>query len=253
MRVTRALMGMPVVVELVDAPDADIDRIFSYFAEVDARFSTYKHDSEMSRLGRGDLSLEHASPELLEVLHLCDAERIRTSGYFDARTPSGSLDPSGLVKGWAIRNAARLAERMGYHDYWIEAGGDIQLSGNDEDGRPWRVGIRHPQEPGTIVDVIEPGACGVATSGTYLRGSHIYDPHTGRAPLTPFVSLTVVASDVYEADLWATTAFAMGEAGLDMLAAMPGVEAYAIDENGMATYTAGWQNAKHAAPGTIPV
>lgn len=253
MRVTRALMGMPVIVELIDGSDADIERIFAHFADVDARFSTYKHDSEVNRLNRGDLILDHASADMLEVLRLCDAERIRTNGYFDARTPAGVLDPSGLVKGWAIRTASKLAERMGYHDYWIEAGGDIQLSGNDEDGRPWSVGIRHPFEPDKIVDAIEPGGRGVATSGTYLRGVHIYDPHTGKPPHSSVVSLTVVARDVYEADLWATTAFAMGESGLDMLAAMPGIEAYAIDADGIATHTAGWQDLQHTASDAISI
>lgn len=242
MRVIRDIMGMPVVVELVDGSDADIEQAFERFKEIDARFSTYKHESEISRINRGDLSLESASAEMLSVLALAERERVRTGGVFDIRTPDGTLDPSGLVKGWAIREVARLVERLGHHDYWIEAGGDIQINGHDEDGREWRVGIRHPSEHDAIVQAIAPGPSGIATSGTYLRGQHIYDPRTGRAVDSPYLSLTVVGPDVYEADLWATTAFVMGEAGVEFMASMPGFEAYAIDRAGIATMTPGWQS-----------
>jgi thiamine biosynthesis lipoprotein len=240
MRITRAIMGMPVVVEIVGADEATYRRAFARFQEVDDRFSTYKRDSEISRINRGDLSLEHASGEMLQMLALAEHEKSRTGGIFDIRTPDGTLDPSGIVKGWAIRDVARMVEHAGYHDYWVEAGGDIQVSGHDEDGAPWRIGIRHPFEKDRLVQVIRLSDGGVATSGTYARGEHLYDPRTGRAADSPFVSLTVIASDVYEADLWATTAFVSGEEGLARLAALPGLEAYAIAHDGIATMTEGW-------------
>lgn len=240
MRVIRALMGMPVAVELIDGTDADIERIFGYFADIDARFSTYKHTSEISQLNRGDISLEHASSDMLEVLALAEQAKLETDGIIDVRTPAGTLDPSGIVKGWAIRNAGRLAEKLGYHDYWIEAGCDIQVAGHDEDNRLWRVGVRHPFTPDAIAQALTLTNCGIATSGTYARGEHIYDPRTGKPALSPYVSLTVLGPDVYQADLWATAAFIMGEAGLDILAARDGFEAYAIGHDGIATMTPGW-------------
>lgn len=242
MRVTRALMGMPVAIELVGGTESDREALFSLFAAVDARFSTYKHDSEISQLNRGDVSLERASKEMLEVLSLCEHEKTHSGGVFDIRTPDGTLDPSGLVKGWALRKAAQLAEHLGYSDYWIEAGGDIQTSGRDEDGNRWRVGIRNPFEKDSLACVICPDARGVATSGTYLRGTHIYDPRTGLAVDSPYVSLTVVGPDVYEADMWATKAFVLGEDGLALLARMNGFEAYAIGHDHTVTTTPDWNS-----------
>jgi thiamine biosynthesis lipoprotein len=240
MRITRAIMGMPVVIEIVGATEEEYEPAFARFREVDDRFSTYKRDSEISRINRGDLSIEHASHEMLEILALAEREKGRTDGVFDIRTPDGLLDTSGLVKGWAIRDVARSIERAGHHDYWVEAGGDIQVSGFDEEGSMWRIGIRHPFEKDKLVQVVTLTEGGIATSGTYARGSHLYDPRTGRVADSPFVSLTVIGPDVYEADLWATTAFVLGEEGLARIAAMPRLETYAIAKDGIATMSSGW-------------
>ena len=117
-----------------------------------------------------------------EVLALAEQTRRETDGYFDIRTPAGTLDPSGIVKGWAIRNAAALVARSGARDYFVDAGGDIQSAGHNGEGKAWRVGIRNPFDQAEIIKVVEPRGKGVATSGTYVRGQHIYDPHARGAP-----------------------------------------------------------------------
>lgn len=241
MREIRDIMGMPIVVDIVGGDAADHDRVFSFFETIDRRFSTYRADSEISRINRGEISASEESGQMREVLALCEREKGRFGGYFDIRTPTGSLDPSGLVKGWAIREAAEQTLRDGFESFWIEAGGDIQSHGADETGKPWSVGIRNPFDRDTIVEAIYPHEKGVATSGTYIRGEHIYDPHTGRPVETPFLSLSVVAKDVYEADMHATAAFAMGARGIGYLEDAAGVEAYAIDRSGIATMTSGWK------------
>lgn len=246
MRETRDIMGMPVVVDIVGGDAADRDRVFSFFESIDRRFSTYRADSEISRINRGELGASEESASMREVLALSEREKSRFGGYFDIRTPAGTLDPSGLVKGWAIREAAEQAARDGFGSFWIEAGGDIQTVGTDEAGRPWSVGIRNPFDTDTIVDVVYPHGRGIATSGTYLRGEHIYDPHTGRTVETPFISLSVVAKDVYEADMQATAAFAMGARGIEYLEDAADVEAYAIDRSGIATMTSGWKALRNA-------
>ncbi len=240
MRGSRSSMGMPVVADIPGGSEADIERVFAYFDEVDARFSTYKPESEICRYNRGEIAPEDLSPEMREVLDLSERERERFDGYFDIRTPAGSLDPSGLVKGWAIRNVARGLSAAGFAHYWVEAGGDIQTAGLNGEGWEWSVGIRNPLDPETVVDIVCPRGNGVATSGTYVRGEHIYDPHTGAPVETPFLSLSVIAADVYEADIWATAAFAMGERGIELIEDAPGVEAYAIAGSGIATRTNGW-------------
>ena len=146
---------------------------FAYFASVDERFSPYKPDSEaLAAMNRGELSGSDVSPEMHEVLMLAELTRHETRGVFDIRRPDGRIDPSGLVKGWGQSgNAERRVDALGFANYCIEAGGDIQCRGHAETGAPWRIGIRNPFDDTAIVKVLVPGDRGVATSGDYVRGT----------------------------------------------------------------------------------
>jgi thiamine biosynthesis lipoprotein len=244
MRVTRLLMGMPITVEIVGGngqASATVEEVFGYFDAVDRRFSTYKDDSEISAINQGRLGEKDYSDEMREVLALAEKTRRETGGYFDIRTSAGTLDPSGVVKGWAIRNAAALVARSGARDYFVDAGGDIQSAGHNGDGKEWRVGIRNPFDQAEIIKVVEPRGKGVATSGTYVRGQHIYDPHARDVPIEEIVALTVIGPDVLEADRFATAAFAMGRSGIGFIQQTPGLEGYLVDRNGRATFTSGFE------------
>lgn len=213
-------MGMTISVAITDpsAAQADLDAVYALFTAIDERFSTYKKTSEISRLNRGDIKKDASSEEMREVLALCEETKHETHGYFDIQRPDGTLDPSGLVKGWAIQKAAELLDGRGFQHYFVDAGGDIQSRGVNGDGKPWSVGVRHPSHPEQIVQVIYPNGRGVATSGTYIRGQHIYNPKDPTKPITDVVSLTVIGPNVYEADRFATAAFAMGlETGMTFL------------------------------------
>lgn len=241
MRDTRLIMGMPITVDVVAGDDTHaIETAFDYFVSVDTRFSPFKPESEVSALNRGELTLSEMSPALREVLELAELTRHETRGYFDVRRPDGRIDPSGLVKGWAIRNAARLLDEAGCRDYCVEAGGDIQCRGHSGSGKPWRIGIRNPFDAAGIVKTLMPGDCGVATSGLYVRGAHIYDPRRGEPASGDIASLTVIGPDVYEADRFATAAFAMGRQGISFIEEAYGLEGYAIDQTGVATMTSGF-------------
>jgi len=241
MRETRLIMGMPITVEVVDTETTGpLERAFAYFNAVDARFSPFKDESEVSALNRGEVGMADMSPEMREILLLSEATRWDTRGYFDIRRPDGRIDPSGLVKGWAIRNAAAGIAAAGHRNYYVEAGGDIQCAGVNASGEPWRIGIRNPFDATQIVKRLVPGEAGVATSGSYVRGAHIYDPHEAGSGLDDIVSLTVVARDIYEADRFATAAFAMGREGITFIEKTPGLEGYAIDRDGIATMTTGF-------------
>ena len=107
-----------------------LDELFDWFREVDARFSTYKDDSEISRLNRGELHVRDSHPDVRWVLARCDELREETGGYFDARYESLlQVDPSGLVKGWSVDRGGELLERTGIANYSINAGGDIRMRG----------------------------------------------------------------------------------------------------------------------------
>ncbi len=241
MKQTRLMMGMPITLEIVDggAPEAIFDRVFSYFEYVDGKFSTYKDNSEISAINKHELTVEQASEDMRIVFELAEQTRQETDGYFDIRH-QGQYDPSGLVKGWAIFNAAEIMRRAGCKNYYVEAGGDIQAAGTNNRGQPWRVGIRNPFKQDEIVKVVTISNCGIATSGTYVRGQHIYNPKSADQPLTEVVSLTVIGPDIYEADRFATAAFAMGRDSIRFIEKLEGFEGYMIDRNGQATLTSGF-------------
>jgi thiamine biosynthesis lipoprotein len=241
MRETRLLMGMPITVEICSAASpALVGAVFDYFQEIDRRFSTYRSDSEISAINRGEVPVANWSGEMMEVMALAERTKNETGGYFDIRKPNGSLDPSGIVKGWAIRNAAKIVQRACVADFFIDAGGDIQSCGKNASGLDWRVGIRNPFNLGEIIKIVYPRGRGIATSGTYLRGQHIYNPLGVRGPITEIVSITVIGEDVFEADRFATAAFAMGRDGILFLEETPGLEGYMVDSNGRATPTSGF-------------
>jgi FAD:protein FMN transferase len=122
----------------------------------------------------------------------------------------------------------------------VDAGGDIEAIGKNDDGQDWRVGIRNPFNINEIVKVIAVSNCGVATSGTYIRGEHIYNPVTGAETIDEIASLTVIGANIYEADRFATAAFAMGRDGIIFIEHLEGFEGYMIDKDGIATLTSGF-------------
>ena len=241
MRETRIIMGMPISLDVPGerVRQQDMDAVFAGFSAVDAQFSPFKDDSEVSRLNRGEITPNDLTPRMREVFTLCEKTRQETKGYFDIRRPDGTIDPCGMVKGWAIRNAACQLTELGFSDFCVSAGGDIQCRGVNDEGGDWRVGIRNPFSPDEIVKVLIPKGDGVATSGNYIRGDHIYNPHTGRYGSDDVVSLTVIGSDVLEADRYATAAFAMGREGIHFIERVAGLEGYEIDALGTARMTSG--------------
>ena len=229
MKRTELIMGMPITIEVIgNNPKAltALAEAFSLFRAVDMTFSTYKPESEISRISRGELAPADASPDVQWVLAECETWKKRTNGYFDMHTKTG-IDPSGLVKGWAISDVALHLSTFGFSGYFVDAGGDIQVSGTNERGAPWEIGIRNPHNTKEIVKRISLSQGGVATSGIYERGAHIYDPHTGKA-VEHFLSLTVIGPDIFEADLIATAAFAMGDPDLPLLKQFPHLDACLI-------------------------
>jgi thiamine biosynthesis lipoprotein len=241
MKETRIIMGMPIEIEIVD-PGAGtaLEAAFALLVSVDGRFSTYKEDSEISRFNRGEIARDALSPEMCEVFALAKKTNEETSGYFDMLRPDGLIDPSGIVKGWAILAVAKLIYTAGYEHYFVNAGGDIAMSGKNAVGEDWSVGIRDPFSINRIVKVIYPHEKGVATSGSYIRGDHIYNPHASEETLNDIVSITVIGPDVLEADRYATAAFAMGRRGIEFIERLPGFEGYMIDAKGVATMTSGF-------------
>jgi len=238
------VMGMAVSIDLRgDHPEpaavaAAVGEVEEWLRWVDATFSTYVDGSVISRIDRGELAVADAGPAVAEILALGDRYAAETDGYFDVRA-GGRLDPSGVVKGWAVERASALLLAAGFPDHAVNAGGDIRLRGWPSPGRRWRVGIAHPHVRDGLAVVAELGDGAVATSGTAERGAHVIDPHTGRAALE-LASVTVTGAELVTADAYATAALAMGAAGRDWLASLPDHQSYVVDAAGAAWWTAGF-------------
>ena len=242
MKQTRVHMGMPITIEIMsDLATPDLfDRVFSFFAVVDANYSPFKSDSQVSRIDRGELALHAADDEMQSILGLADLTEQQTFGYFTV-WQNGRFNPSGIVKGWAIYQAADLVREAGFTNFYIDAGGDVQVYGHNPQADLWQIGIRNPFDQTQIVKTVAATDCGVATSGFYQRGRHIYNPHALDDPLDEVVSLTVVGPNVFEADRFATAAFAMGREGINFIESRPRLEGYMIDKAGMATMSSGFR------------
>jgi thiamine biosynthesis lipoprotein len=224
------VMGLPVSLDLRDDGDfsAAVTDAFGWLHEVDARFSPYKVDSEVSRYDRGELAAGDLSGDLDEVLDLCAYYEHLSGGAFSARLPGRALDPCAVVKGWAVQRAADRLHAAGARRFCLNAGGDVVTAGEPEPGRPWRVGVRHPEQPQSVCAVVTSRNGAVATSAAYERGQHILDGRTGR-PATGLLSVTIVTEDLTNADALATAAFALGEEGIEWAAGQPGCEVLIID------------------------
>lgn len=234
------IMGTAIGIDVRDpwvGPEA-VEAAFAHLRDVDARFSTYRDDSEISRLARGELALTDCSPDVRLVLGLCDDLRRTSGGYFDIgrHRRDAAVDPSGLVKGWAVEEAAAILGAAGGRAFAINAGGDVVARGSPDGERPWLVGIRHPRLPDRLAAVLGLSDLSIATSGGYERGEHIVDPHTGR-PATALLSITVVGPSLTDADAFATAAFAMGEAGVGWVAGRPGYGAFGITPDERVVWT----------------
>ncbi|MFZ5538362.1 MAG: FAD:protein FMN transferase [Pseudomonadota bacterium] len=155
-------------------------------------------------------------------------------------------DLGGIAKGYGVDRAARALEANGVHDYMIEAGGEVRVSGRHPDGRPWRIGVERPDAWPPRAHYIVPLAGGaMATSGDYRiyfeqdgrRYSHEIDPATGFPIDHRLCSVTVVADDCMRADALATALIVLGPERGWALAQTLGLAAYFIERDAEDRFT----------------
>jgi thiamine biosynthesis lipoprotein len=226
------IMGLPVSVHVRGPTVADAATteataaVFTELRVIDALFSTYREDSHISAMNRGEPVHD---PLVDTVVELCEQARERTGGYFDAHLPGG-FDPSGLVKGWAVE---RAAARLGRREHYVSAGGDLVVRGT------WRIGVEDPAQPDRLLAIVDVTDAAVATSGGTHRGAHIINPHTG-LPARGLDSATVIGPSLTWADVYATAAVARGPEAVTWLAGLPGYEALLVADDGGLLATPGW-------------
>ena len=224
----------------LDELNAGLAEVTEYVKLIDTEFSTYKPDSQVSKIRRGELKIEGASAQMQEVWHLCLTARAITEGSFDPWCVKGGYDPSGYVKGWAADGCIRILKRHGAENIQINAAGDLALAGGFAEGEPWSIGVRSPENKFEVLKVFPIFDGAIATSGTYEIGAHIKDPHTGLIAIGAR-SATVIGPDGGLADALATALVVTGRdgAGIFMKPELAEYKVWVIDRNEDTAWTIG--------------
>lgn len=217
-----------------------VGQVFADLRRIDALFSTYRAESQISRINDGTLEVADADPLVPEILLLGELAQKQTGGLFSVHLPDANgrlrLDPSGIVKGWAAQRAFNRLGSLAGQDICLNAGGDVMVS-TGSNGPPWRVGIEDPLQAG-ILAVLGCRDGAVATSGTRARGAHLIDPRDGSRP-TSLSQVTVTGPSLIWADVLATAAFIHGPTAAEWLTGYPGYEGLVVEASGAATSTPG--------------
>jgi thiamine biosynthesis lipoprotein len=241
-------MNMPVSLALRgrhttdDQARAAWAEVMATLREVDAVFSTWQPDTQVSRLGRGEIILDDCPPEVAEVLALGEQAERDSQGAFSVRRAGSDgtvvLDPAGVVKGWAAERAADHLRVLEATDFCLSAGGDLVCRTLEPAAPPWRIGIEHPLDPTRLIAVVSVSTGAVATSGTAHRGLHLVDGRTARPP-TGVASVTVVTASLTWADIDATAAYAHGQHAAEWLRTRPGRTGLVVWADGSTTIVDG--------------
>jgi len=200
------IMGMPISIDIPDITDEHIfEQLFDRFKHIDQQFSPYIESSEVSLFAKGNLHEADLSAQMKATIEACAHYEKLTDGYFSAYY-NGSFDPSGYIKAWAIQEASTTLISQGLTTFLINIAGDMVANGQT---KTWRIAIQDPFNKQTTLGVVALTNQAIATSGSYVRGAHIFDPHT-KSSKTDLISASIYGPDIIKADVFATTCTAMG-------------------------------------------
>ena len=145
--------------------------------------------------------------------------------------PGVRVHLGGIGKGYAVDVAVALLRQQGFHDFLIQAGGDMYAAGTSN-GTPWTLGIADPRGSHEAFAALDIRDATVSTSGDYersfikdgVRYHHLIDPDRGQ-PARGCRSVTIVTNRATMADVLSTGVFIMGpEDGMALIEQLPDVE-----------------------------
>lgn len=202
------------------------------YGSVDKRL--WNFDTTMDRL---------PDPETAKkMVRLIDYRNIlldRDQGTVLLRSAGMRIGFGGIGKGYAADRARQLLKTRGVTSGIINASGDLAVWGCQPDGRPWTIGIVHPDASDQPFSYMQLSDMAVATSGNYekyilidgKKYSHTIDPRTG-LPITGIKSVTIITPYAEIADAMATPVMIMGiKAGIDMINQIRDIECILIDDD----------------------
>jgi len=179
--------------------------------------------------------------ELRQALMMVGLEKI-TERQGELIIPAGvKLDWGGIAKGWGVDKAFSALQKQGIKSGFINAGGDLRCWGQNPERRAWRIGLKHPRQPG-FLGVLELADTAVATSGDYqryfevdgVRYHHIFDPKTG-FPAQGKQSVTVIGPEAAICDALATAIFVLDDA-TPLLRLYPDYGAIVVNSEGALSF-----------------
>ncbi|MFB0527185.1 MAG: FAD:protein FMN transferase [bacterium] len=185
--------------------------------------------------------------EIERALKLVDYNNmILQNGKINFARKGMSIDLGGIAKGYAVDAAVRILKEKNMNSAIVNAGGDMYVLGRKQ-GKPWRIGIRHPRREGEILATIEVEDEAIVTSGDYerfffsggKRYHHIINPRTGY-PADKCQSVTIVAKEATFADGLATGIFVLGpKEGMALIENSEGVEGVIVNKEGDVSVSSG--------------
>ncbi len=295
-RVEDGIMGTRIVVELWSDNKANgeaaVAAVLDEMRRIDAAMSTYKPDSELSKVNaQAAKQPVRISQELFDLLSTSIAYSNLTGGAFDVTYASVGfmydfrqrvrpdeeqirdalpginyrhliLDPKtqtvkfaregvrvdlgGIGKGHAVDRGIAVLQARRIKHALVSAGGDSRIIG-DRFGKPWVVGIRHPDRKNEVIARIPLEDAALSTSGDYeryfdeqgVRYHHIIDPKTGRSA-SKVRSATIIGPTATRTDGLSKTAFVLGpEKALELYNTLEDVDAILVAPDGRVLYTKG--------------
>ena len=160
--------------------------------------------------------------------------------------PGVRIDLGGIAKGYAVDRGIALLQARGITHAMVTAGGDSRIIG-DRFGKPWIIGIKHPDDPSKIIAKIPLADTALSTSGDYeryfdengKRYHHIIDPKTGHSA-SKVRSATVIAPTATQTDGLSKTAFVLGpDEAMKIYNDLKDVDAILVTPDGKVLYSNG--------------
>jgi thiamine biosynthesis lipoprotein len=291
---SEAIMGTRCAVELWSEDpakgEAAISSVFDDMKRIDRLMSTWKEDTEISRVNReGGKHAVKISEELFRLLQVSVHYSELTHGAFDITyasvgylydfkrgihpdqkaidaalpginyrhmvldpkkftvyftRPGMRIDLGGIAKGYSVDRGIEILQKQGITRAMVNAGGDTRIIG-DRFGKPWMVGVKHPDEEGKVFLRIPITDAAFSTSGDYeryfdedgKRYHHIIDPKTGDSA-RKCRSVTIISDTATRTDALTKSVFVMGpEEGIKFIDTLPDVDAVAVAPDGKMFYS----------------
>jgi FAD:protein FMN transferase len=208
MRKTLDIMGTVASIDIPECADILVfEKCYLLLKSIEQDFSPYINSNLLARynhalrrpttgvLSRRELKYVEA------IANQCSNYKSRTLGSFDPFFDGQSFNPTGYIKGWAIARVGRLLKKLNHHTFYITIGGDTLVASNS--AKTWKIGISDPLDTSKIIKVIALKNGEIATSGSYERPGHLYDPSTNRS-LDRTRTVTVIGKSIITADVFAT-------------------------------------------------